>query len=280
MVSLNYCVSFLLLVLISNVHSARILGVFPMPSVSHQIVFQPIWKELSLRGHEVTVLTPNPLNDPSLTNLTEIDLSFTYKLMEGFKELVSQGTTHWTIINTAIDLFLDMSRKFFEHEGVQRIIKDNTTSYDVILVEVMDAKGYAFAGKFKCPLIGIASLTVVTPTHEAIGNPIHPVLHPDILTPYYGGAMGFLEKVDAILFYIYQKYFYYDEYLTRIHSMSKEYVGSELPDFQSIERNISMLFVNTNPIIQGVRPYGPNVIEFGDGIHIKPPKPLPSVNKY
>lgn len=282
MVSLKCCVLLLLVVLICNVYSAKILGVFPMASVSHQIVFQPIWKELSLRGHEVTVLTPNPLKDPSLINLTEIDLSFTYKKMEGFKEVVSQGTNHWDMMqNTGImDIFFDISRQTFENNEVQRLIKDNTSSYDVILVEVMDPKSYAFAGKFKSPLIGIASLTVMTPTHESIGNPIHPVLYPDILTPYYGSAMGFFEKVDATLFYFYQKYFFHNDYMIATNSMAREYFGSELPDLQSVERNISMLFLNTNPIIHGVRPYGANVIEFGGGIHIKPPKPLPLVNKY
>ncbi|KAL3288283.1 hypothetical protein HHI36_002731 [Cryptolaemus montrouzieri] len=66
--------------LYSEVNSARILGWFVCPSISHQSVFQPIWRELSLRGHEVTVITSDPLNDPTLKNLTEIDVKFSYKL--------------------------------------------------------------------------------------------------------------------------------------------------------------------------------------------------------
>lgn len=44
--------------------SARILCVFQMAAVSHHQVFQPIWRELSLRGHEVVVITPYPLKEP------------------------------------------------------------------------------------------------------------------------------------------------------------------------------------------------------------------------
>lgn len=53
---------------INNVGSARILCVFQMAAVSHHQVFQPIWKELSLRGHQVVVVTPYPLKDPGNLN--------------------------------------------------------------------------------------------------------------------------------------------------------------------------------------------------------------------
>jgi glucuronosyltransferase len=40
---------------------ARILGIFPTPSISHQLPFQTIMKALALRGHEITVISPDPL---------------------------------------------------------------------------------------------------------------------------------------------------------------------------------------------------------------------------
>lgn len=49
---------------INYVESARILCAFQMAAVSHHQVFQPIWKELSLRGHQVVVVTPYPLKEP------------------------------------------------------------------------------------------------------------------------------------------------------------------------------------------------------------------------
>ena len=61
-------------------YCARILGVVPIPSYSHQIVYRPIWRELSLRGHQVVVMTTDPMKDPALTNLTEIDWHFAYGL--------------------------------------------------------------------------------------------------------------------------------------------------------------------------------------------------------
>jgi glucuronosyltransferase len=40
---------------------ARILGIFPTPSISHQLPFQAIMKALAARGHNVTVISPDPL---------------------------------------------------------------------------------------------------------------------------------------------------------------------------------------------------------------------------
>ena len=51
----------LLLVTVMSVsESAKILGLFPMPSKSHTAVNVAIVKELAERGHEVTVVSPFP----------------------------------------------------------------------------------------------------------------------------------------------------------------------------------------------------------------------------
>lgn len=274
------CVALFLVVVVSHVHSAKILGVFTVASVSHQIVFQPIWKELSLRGHQVTVLTPNPLKDPSLTNLTEIDLSFMYAKLEEFKGDFSKGMNHWTAIDIFLNVFSNISSHLVLQDDVQNFIKDNSKSYDVVLVEIMDPLTYVFAAKFNCPIIGVASLTVTNPIHVDLGNPTHPVLHPDLLTPYYGGKLSFFEKVDAVLFDLYQRYKYKSSYFTAVNAIAKKYYGEQYRDLESIQKNLSIVFLNTHPILQGVRPYGPNIIQIGSGIHIKSPKPLTSVRQY
>ena len=53
-------ISVLLSILGTN-DSARILGIFPTPSISHQLPFQAIMKALAARGHQITVISPDPL---------------------------------------------------------------------------------------------------------------------------------------------------------------------------------------------------------------------------
>lgn len=61
---------------ISDGESYKILAVFPIPSISHQVVFRKITQELARRGHEITVITPDPIyrNGDAPSNFIEIDV--------------------------------------------------------------------------------------------------------------------------------------------------------------------------------------------------------------
>lgn len=216
-----------LIFLVYNVYSAKILAVSTIASVSHQIVFQPIWKELSLRGHEVTVLTPNILKDSSLINMTEIDLGFLYQVMEEHKEDLSKGMDHWKLIG-GLGSFAQISAVVFSSEKVQKFIKDNSKSYDVVVAEMMDPVNYAFAARFKCPIIGIVSSIIPNSVHEALGNPLHPVLHPDFHAILHRDEMSSFDKVDAVLFDWYERYIFNYIYYSKVNDIVKEYFGDAM----------------------------------------------------
>lgn len=44
--------------------SLKILGIFPHPGKSHFYFFHPILRELAVRGHDVTVISPFPDKNP------------------------------------------------------------------------------------------------------------------------------------------------------------------------------------------------------------------------
>lgn len=267
-----------LLLLTYKAHCAKILGIFNIPSISHQVVFQPIWKELSLRGHEVTVITPNPLNDQTLTNLTEIDIGdLLYPVLEKTKPDLSKAMDHWAFMQRANEWSEKITTELFTHKQVQDLINDDTKGFDLVIIEPIFYSPAIFAAKYKCPLIGIESLNVHNPVHELVGNPTHPLLYPDFMTAY-AREKTFLQKVDLVLFYLWQKYAH-SKSMTFIRGEIRKHIGEGLPDVDEVVRNTSMLFLNTNPILHGARPYGPNVIELGGTMHLKPNRPLPRVKK-
>lgn len=63
----------LLGLLISEVSLSRILVVHTTPTASHLIVGKALYKELAIRGHEVTVITTYPLETP-LKNYRDIQI--------------------------------------------------------------------------------------------------------------------------------------------------------------------------------------------------------------
>jgi len=65
---------FKLLTLITATQSANILVFAPMPFKSHFKGFQPLFKELAAKGHNLTVVSTFPLKTP-LANYTDIPIS-------------------------------------------------------------------------------------------------------------------------------------------------------------------------------------------------------------
>ncbi|PSN34571.1 Ecdysteroid UDP-glucosyltransferase [Blattella germanica] len=66
-VRFQYYIILIFLNIMSSSYGARILGIFPVPSISHQLQFQAIMKTLAARGHQVTVISTDPLKVPSLS---------------------------------------------------------------------------------------------------------------------------------------------------------------------------------------------------------------------
>lgn len=259
-----------------NVQCANILCVFNIPSASHEVVFQPIWEELSLRGHNVTVITTKPIKDPSLVNLTEIDISLTHSSINEFKPKMSQTMNHWNLMKMMVPLTESFLNILFQHEEVMKLIKNNNTRFDVVIAEAMVPAVFVFASIFKCPLIGAASMSTFNAVYQLAGIPNHPLLYPDITTTF-AIPTTFSEKVEAVIYDIWQKYFDYYTLYPLANQIVKKYLGQNTPKIEDIAKNMSVLFLNTNPILDGARPYGPNVIRMGR-MHLKPKRPLPEVS--
>lgn len=115
---------------------ANILGFFSLPSISHQQVYQAIWKELSLRGHKVTVVTPDPLKDPTLTNLTEIDVGYSYDIFRNLtSDKFSKTISHWQFFEIMEELTISLNDAQFGHPEVKKLLEDKTKTFDVVLAE-------------------------------------------------------------------------------------------------------------------------------------------------
>ncbi|KAK9892172.1 hypothetical protein WA026_018374 [Henosepilachna vigintioctopunctata] len=264
-----------LLFVFCAVDSANILAHFFVPSVSHQYVFQPIWKELSLRGHNVTVITPNPLKDPNLINLTEIDVSFAYNFPKDVDISNSRRefSSPFTIINTFYYLFKYTMQMQMEDEKFKNILKQSEDSFDLILVETGNMIGYGLKHKFNAPLISISSLPSSVFTQYSIGNPAHPVVYPDVLTESFGD-LSIWQKIDSIYVllttWLMAQFFIVPD----ATEMGRFYFGEDMPDVQELMRQ-SVFLENVNPIFSNKRPNVPNMKEFWN-VHlnrdINPPK--------
>lgn len=258
------------------VFSARILGIIPTPSYSHQVVFQPIWRELSKRGHEVVVITTNPINDPTLTNLTEIDISSSYNIWNEVNLVNMSQKTLLGMINKRVDMSLVLHDHQLSQPQVRALIDSNTEHFDLVMTESVFPIMNAFAWKFKAPLIGMLSIDALNFHLKRMGSPTHPILYPDSVLPFTN-KLSFSERLNSAVFYpvFLSIYGFYIKPL--IEQLTVKHFGTDCPSAQEMDNNISLLFINSEPIFHNVRPLVPTIIQIGGGTHLKDPKPLPKV---
>lgn len=133
--------------------SAKILASIFVPSFSHQLPFRPIWKELAKKGHEITLLTTDPMRDSTLKNIREIDLSGSYEIlqkMNTFSLIAKEKTTSLAFFNDirkhfdAVDSVIEWQ---LTQPEVKTLIQNGSGYFDVLIVEIMHPIHMAFADR-------------------------------------------------------------------------------------------------------------------------------------
>lgn len=239
------------------------------PSYSHQITFQPIWKELSLRGHEVTVYTPSPLNDPSLTNLTEYDLSFTYKIME------TLGKAGFDV-SKIFDLFSQVSEAQLKHPSMQDLIRNpKNDTFDILLVEYLWLPYYAFKDIYHVPLVGITSLPLTLMASESLGMWKHPIMDPEFLLGF-SHAETFQQRVTSWAFNIAYRVIGMLKMVPTFDAQLKKFFTKVSKSTKDLSKEIDLVLGNYNSVLQNIKPMVPKFVPIS-GIHLHEQQPLPLV---
>ncbi|CAH2098363.1 unnamed protein product [Euphydryas editha] len=255
---------------------SKILGVFPFPSISHQVVFRSLMHELANRGHEVTVITPDPAfpKDKTPRNLTEIDVhDVSYPL---WNELIEKkGNQEEPIVFGQImsELVLKIVAEQLKSPAVQQLLRENK-QFDLIFIESFIRPALIYSHIYNnAPIIEFSSGSGYFSTFEKISAATHPIHYPIMLYKRINN-LSFLEKLSA--FYIY--YFKETTYSQHLHTEDKvmrEILGPSTPSIKEIEKNVQMFFFNVHTIWDLNRPVPPNVIYLG-GLHQRPePNELP-----
>lgn len=145
----------LLLMLFRFGQCAKILGFFVTPSFSHQQTFQTICKELALRGHDVTFISPNILNDTSIKNLKEIDIHQTYDIFKTYKvgRTLSKDISTFERILGYLILCRVPAEIAFEDEKVRKLINSDE-KFDLLIIQGFHPLLFVMETKFKVPVIG------------------------------------------------------------------------------------------------------------------------------
>ncbi|KAK9874769.1 hypothetical protein WA026_005576 [Henosepilachna vigintioctopunctata] len=251
-------------------YSARILASVPSASYSHQVVFRPIWRELAKRGHEIVLITTDPMED--VENIRQIDMSFSYGIMKNrnYDLLVTKAKeSPIAFFEQFLQIFIEISFEQLKHPEVQNLIHNKSEKFDLLMIESVLPIHLGFVEIFHAPVIGLSSFDVSNKFHEIMGNEAHPILFPDTTVVPYFHPLTLKQRAIILLHELiaatYGKYTIEAELASQLRAI----FGAECRPLMGLFEEIDMLFMNSNPILHSVRALAPNTIQFGGGFHLE-----------
>ncbi|XP_047539339.1 UDP-glucosyltransferase 2-like [Vanessa atalanta] len=269
---------FLLFVLsVAGIEGARILAYFPTPSISHQVVFRPIIHELARRGHEVTVVTTDPVftKGNPLANLTEIDVhDVSYsKWRDVLKHHTGNKDDVLNQIRMIFERLAIILDAQMETPQVKNMLKNKDRKYfDLLILEACNRPLFGITQMFDAPTIVISSFGAVPVQYSAMGAPMHPLIYPTLgRQKLYNLTLWdkFLEMFKYVAFDIIVSTTEAFDY-----QIMRKHFGSEVPSYHELGKRIQMMFLNEHPIWADNHPVPPSIVYIG-GIHQAVEKELP-----
>ncbi|XP_015599278.1 UDP-glucuronosyltransferase 2C1 [Cephus cinctus] len=247
-------------------HGLKILGVFPLSSKSHWMMYRSIVEELMHKGHEIDVITPFPLRH-SAPNYKEIIIEVLDLQMENVTLDIIQHSNPFT--DTAFMSIMagnDLC-ELLRREPLSSFIKNTPRDkYDIFLTEIFGANCYlGFGAHFDVPLVAVTSSVILPWENDYVANPESTSYVPNYMLPYTD-RMNFYERFVNTVMSIIIKYEF--AYFTKSQDVVlKEVFGPDSPGVRELESKIDLLLVNSHYSINTLRPLVPAVVEVG-GLHV------------
>ncbi|CAG4949307.1 unnamed protein product [Colias eurytheme] len=279
----------ILITFINYVHNARILGLFAHTGKSHHMVFEPLLKELSKRGHQVTVASFFPLQNPP-ANYTNVNLQGIANVgletlnMSSFESrsiffripLIGEVLERVSTIDAFAAKALNICSKAVDWPPLVSALKEK---YDVVLTESFTSDcmlGLLYVYEIKAPVIALSSCALIPWVPDRIGVTNNPSYIP-VATGSWTASMTFIQRIQNSLMNIYYYLWFHNSVQNKEKKIIEKHFGVEVPLYE-LSMNMTMVMVNTFHALNGVRPLLPGLVEVG-GMHLDhTEKPLPRVS--
>lgn len=273
----KFCAVLVLAYFSQAVEGASILAVFSSLSYTDHLVFRGYVSLLAQKGHSVVVMTayPGHFRYPEAENIIEIDVgedSSAY--WEEYRKLMTNTDDFYQRLKAINEFSVKLAIVQLKSKQMTALFINPNVNFDLVITEADVPLLYAVAEKYKAPHIAITTSSGKIHQHESKGNPIHPLLYPDVNSLSYRNS-SIWDK--AVEFYrnIQTRSEYYNNYLPLCELAANKILGLKR-SLQQVEYDIDLLFIASNPILSGSRPSGPAVV-YVDRMHIKPGLGMPQV---
>lgn len=177
---------------------------------------------------------------------------------------------------------LKTTEAYLNATSVQEFLKEKDHKFDLVISELfMQDAFYMFAHKYKAPHVLLDTSTYLTMMDDMMGqDSALPYINSEFSRDFGDGDMTLFQRVHNHILGNVIKWGH-RLYLRRKHyNLATKYFSDlpqPLPSIEELEKNVSLVLMNTHFSYDNARPLVPGIVEIG-GVHVKPPKPLPEVN--
>ncbi|XP_052756642.1 UDP-glucosyltransferase 2-like [Galleria mellonella] len=243
------------LVIFGQCYTYKLLVVFPLPRSSHITLGHGYVRHLLKAGHQVTYITPKPLNMSS-TNLKQVNLASLYddfpvENLINLKDVLIDKTVANDIRNIMKVMFEHANATIF-HKSVQSLIQDTTEWFDAIIAEYMFSGLYSgFSSVFNCPFVWSVSMqphNIHVALIDELQNPAYTYNHWSSVDPPFSFTERVTELYETIRYYYYAWLLSGDENKSYVNAFSSavEKRGNVLPPYSEVKYNASLILGNSD----------------------------------
>ncbi|XP_040157906.1 UDP-glycosyltransferase UGT5-like [Anopheles arabiensis] len=252
--------------------AAKILAVFPSISKTNYLFGQVLFEALAARGHNVTIVSPFEVQY-AYENIRQLRITGLFSHIEDYglhanvftkrDKSSFYGNTN-VIYGTAA-----LADYTLGHPALQELLKNPTETFDLLILDqVLCESLLGLAYHYGVPAVVYSADAPNKYTNEMVGNPHNPAYNP-IPSLGYSDRMHLVQRVWNTFVSICEQFNYKYLYLPSQEAVYQRYFARrDLPPLLDLIHNVSLVLINSHPVINFARPFVPNMIEIG-GAHIR-----------
>ncbi|XP_076046231.1 UDP-glucosyltransferase 2-like [Oratosquilla oratoria] len=262
-------ITLLLLALLSGqygVQASRILFLGPVVGRSHSQFYAAIVTTLANRGHEMTFVSPyaSKQETPRVREIVLPDLNFAPLMPNVFKEgsFAYRNLTYLTADLCA--------------QGLQdpKVVKLFDETFDMIMTPTGWSECFlVFQHRLRVPFVLVNPVSVTPPLDDWFGNPSFPSYDVNLFTDADPPLSFKTRAFNIFMNTLFQVAHHWTWKIARHPSQSQGLLPDDLPSFDVIYRNASLLILDSYRAMEIPKAYVQNIVHAG-GIHINPTNPL------
>ncbi|XP_055623457.1 UDP-glycosyltransferase UGT5-like [Toxorhynchites rutilus septentrionalis] len=252
-------------------HGSKIIAVFPSISKTNYIFGQVLFEELAARGHQLTVISPFEISYGS-DNIRQIRLTGMVAHLADY-EINQKPFTKWDKMDLCGDRNLihgtaAMTDYTLGHPDVRKLLESDETFDLMILDHTMADSLLGLALHYRIPVIVYSSTGPNRFTNEMAACPHNPAYNP-VSSLGYSDRMSLSERLWNTFASICEQLNYKYLYLpTQETIYRRHFPAAHFPPLLDLIHNVSLVLVNSHPVINYPRPLVPNMVEIG-GAHLR-----------